>query len=117
MHFKIDENLPHAAADLIRSHDHDVHTVHDENLRGATDTFLYERCQTETRILITLDEGFADIRTYPPAESSGLIVLRPANQSREAVLRLLARTISVLTTEPIAQRLWIVEETRVRIRE
>jgi predicted nuclease of predicted toxin-antitoxin system len=115
--FKIDENLPQAAADLLRSHEHDVETVHDEHLRGAPDATLYARCQHEARILVTLDRDFADIRAYPPRDTPGLIVLRPANQSKEPVLRLLARTIPVLSTEPIAQRLWIVEESRVRIRE
>lgn len=117
MRFKIDENIPRAAADLLRSHDHDVQTVHDEHLAGATDAVLYDRCQSEARILITLDDDFADIRTYPPATSAGLIVLRPVHQSREAVLRLLTRTIPILNAEPIVKRLWIVEETRVRIRE
>lgn len=84
MRFKIDENLPQqASADLLRSHKHDVETVHN----------------------------------YPPAQAPGLIVLRPATQSKERVLRLLARTVPVLSAEPIARRLWIVEETRVRIHE
>ncbi len=118
MRFKIDENLPQqASADLLRSHKHDVETVHEEDLGGAPDNTVYERCQREKRILVTLDQDFADIRNYPPAQAPGLIVLRPAIQSKERVLRLLARTVPVLNAEPIARRLWIVEETRVRIHE
>ena len=94
-----------------------MHTVHEERLGGAADSLIIDRCRQERRVLITLDQDFADIRAYPPSESLGLIVLRPGVQSIEAVLRLLARTVPVLQNEPIANRLWIVEETRVRVRE
>lgn len=113
---KVDENVPVEAAALLRAAGHDCQTVYDEALGGAPDPRVIERCRTEGRALLTLDLDFADIRTYPPADYPGIIVLRPAEPDRERVLRLVVRTLPVLRQEPVAQRLWIVEEDRVRIR-
>ncbi len=77
---------------------------------------VFAQCQTEQRVLITLDLDFADIRAYPPAEAAGIVVLRPFEPDRERVLRLMARILPLFATEPIVQRLWIVEEDRIRIR-
>ena len=34
-----------------------------------------------TRMIVTLDRGFADIRRYPPGSHSGIVVLRLADES------------------------------------
>lgn len=116
MRFKLDENLPIEATRLLRSGGHDAHSVHDEQLSGAGDGSVAQVCQAEQRILITLDLDFADIRAYPPSLYSGLIVLRLARQDRDSVLAIAPRLLELLRTEPISQRLWIMDETRTRIR-
>ena len=73
-------------------------------------------CQREKRALITLDTDFADIRAYPPQEFPGLIVLRLHGQEKTHVLEILDHLMRVLSSEPLEQHLWIVEETRIRIR-
>jgi predicted nuclease of predicted toxin-antitoxin system len=113
---KIDENLPIDAAALLREAGQDCHTVYDEALAGAPDQRVIDTCRAEGRALLTLDLDFADLRTYPPADHPGIIVLRPAEPDKEHVLRLLARTLPVLEREAVVHSLWIVEETRVRIR-
>ena len=65
MNFKLDENLPVEAADLMRKAGHDVKTVPDEKLQGARDPLLLDRCIAEDRVLVSLDTEFADIRAYP----------------------------------------------------
>jgi predicted nuclease of predicted toxin-antitoxin system len=114
--FKLDENMPLDAAGLLRQAGHDCHTVYDEALTGARDEQVIVACRTGGHVLVTLDLDFADIRLYPPADSPGAIVLRPAEPDAERVMRLLARAIKVLETEPIERRLWIVEEDRIRVR-
>jgi predicted nuclease of predicted toxin-antitoxin system len=113
---KVDENLPIDAAALLRGAGHECQTVYDEALAGAPDQRVIDTCRAEGRTLLTLDLDFADLRTYPPAEYPGIIVLRPAEPDKEHVLRLLARTLPVLEHEAVVHSLWIVEETRVRIR-
>ena len=116
MRFKFDENLPSDLGDLLRAEGHDAHSVHDEHMRGAADSSIAKVCQEEQRTLITLDLDFADISTYPPQDYHGIIVLRLSRQDRDTVLALMPRILTLLQAEPVTQRLWIVDETRTRIR-
>ena len=116
MRFKFDENLPSDLGALLRRDGHDAHSVLDENLRGAADPSIAKVCQDEQRILVTLDLDFAHIQNYPPRDYHGIIVLRLARQDRETVLAIIPRILALLQTEPIAQRLWIVDDHRTRIR-
>lgn len=116
MRFKVDQNLPVEVAEALRTAGRDADTVDDESLAGASDRKLAEYASTERRAIVSLDVGFADIRAYPPSEHPGLMVLRPAHQEKGNVLRLIARVIPLLEREPLAGRLWIVDERRVRIR-
>jgi len=116
MKFKLDENLPIEATTLLRDRGHDAHSVRDEQLRGAADFSIAQVCQREQRILITLDLDFANIRHYPPSHCCGIIVLRLARQDRESVLRIVPRILELLKTEEVARHLWIMDESRTRIR-
>ena len=100
----------------MRGGGHECQTVFEEHLGGAGDAPLYERCRREGRILLTLDLDFADIRAYPPAESPGIVVLRPAEPDRDRVLQLIRQLLPALDREAVAQSLWIAEESRIRIR-
>jgi predicted nuclease of predicted toxin-antitoxin system len=117
MRFKVDENLPVEVAQLFREAGHEATTVLDQHLGGSGDALVASICQQETRVLVTLALDFADIRTYPPARYAGGIVLRLRRQDKPHVLAVCARMVSLLAQEPLAQRLWIVEENRIRIRE
>ena len=86
-----------------------------QRLSGADDPTIGSVCLREGRILVTLDLDFADIQTYPPSRYPGFVVLRLSRQDKAGVLSMLARTIPLLTGEPVAGRLWIVEEHQVRI--
>jgi predicted nuclease of predicted toxin-antitoxin system len=115
--FKLDENLPRDAEALRHAAGHDVHTVLDEHLGGNPDPRVLDACRTESRVLITFDLDFSDIRLYPPASHSGVWLLRPHTQSVDNTLVLLKGVFVVLETESVHSRLWIVEPGQVRIRE
>jgi len=117
MRFKVDENLPLDASQLLQQAGHDALTIHDQQLVGRPDSQVVAACQSEERALLTLDLDFSDIRTYPPADYFGIIVLRPRTQAKPAVLSLVGQLIPLLGVEPLAGNLWIVQETGVRIRE
>jgi predicted nuclease of predicted toxin-antitoxin system len=116
MRFKVDENLPVEAADLLRQNHYDAMTILEQQMAGQPDEIIADACQRERRALITLDLDFSDIRCYPPENYAGIIVLRPANQGLGAVLRLVQRLLPLLAKEPLAGLLWVVDEHRVRIR-
>jgi len=66
MKFKIDQNLPIEAADLLMAAGHDAMTVYQQSLGGASDERIVDACKDEGRILITADLDLSDIRRYPP---------------------------------------------------
>jgi predicted nuclease of predicted toxin-antitoxin system len=117
MRFKVDENLPVEVAQLLQEAGHEAATVLDQHLGGKNDRTLATICQREARALVMLDLDFADIRTYPPADYAGMVVLRLQRQDKPHILEVFARVIPLLLQEALAQRLWIVEENRLRIRE
>lgn len=117
MRFKLDENVPRAVVELLRNAGQDVETVLEEGLGGTNDTKLIEACRAESRTLVTLDLDFADVRRYPPARFDGIWVLRPPHQDVPQLVSAVQGALSLLPTEPVAGRLWIVERNRVRVRE
>jgi predicted nuclease of predicted toxin-antitoxin system len=116
MKFKIDENLPVEVAEVLRQAGYEAATVYDQGLAGEVDRTLALVCQSEQRVLITLDTDFADIRTYPPAEYPGLVVLRLKQQDKASLLKVVARLVKALSTEELERYLWIVDERRIRVR-
>lgn len=86
MRFKVDENLPVEVAEMLRQAGHDAATVLEQHLGGSDDAQLAALCQLESRILVTLDMDFSDIRSYPPTEYPGLVVLRLRQQDKPHVL-------------------------------
>ncbi len=115
MKFKIDENLPVEISGLLRSQEHDSTSVFEEQLHGSPDSILTGVCIRENRILITLDLDFADILSYPPEKMPGIVVLRIIRQDKNHILETVQRIIDLLNKETLEHRLWIVEESRIRI--
>lgn len=115
--FKVDENLPVEVAELLQQVGYDAATILEQSLTGEKDLRIATVCQHEKRALITLDVDFADIRAYPPAEFSGLIVMRLNKQDKHTVLRIVQALIKTLKAEEVDRRLWIVSEDQIRIRE
>ena len=116
MRFKVDENLPVELAEELRLAGYDAVTVAEQKLTGSTDSTLSGVCRSEGRAFVTLDLDFADIRTYPPEEYSGLVVLRLTRQDKLHLLNVIQKVLEVIGSEPLEGRLWIVDEMRIRIR-
>jgi predicted nuclease of predicted toxin-antitoxin system len=114
--FKIDENLPTTAAEILREAGFDAETVADEDLAGSDDAVLATRARMEGRILVNLDLDFANIQAYPPGEHPGIIVLRLRSQDRATVIAYVRRLTSALGRRKPAGELWIVEGNRIRFR-
>ena len=116
MNFKIDENLPIELALLFRECGHECDTVFDEQVEGRPDSIVLANALADDRIIVTLDFYFADIRFNPPAKSPGCVVLHLRSQSKSNVMNVMRRAIDHLKSETIRNRLWIIDETSIRIR-
>ena len=87
-----DANVPAGVVSYMR---HDLgwdvlHVIEHDDLRRASDYRHYELARQLQRTLITLDRDYLDDRRFPPAESSGLIVVWAPNEM------LLSRTMAEL---------------------
>lgn len=115
--FKLDENLDPRWGEPLVDAGHDVSTVAEQLMGGASDRALAGRCREEQRCLVTLDVGFAQIVDYPPSEHAGLVVLRhpaPTLTGMRDLVRLLVRA---LERESPVGRLWILEPGRLRVHQ
>jgi predicted nuclease of predicted toxin-antitoxin system len=69
---KVDENLPESALRVVRAAGHDVDTVRDEGLVGATDPDVMKAAVESRRMVFTLNRGFApgpvELRPGPGTE-------------------------------------------------
>lgn len=117
MRFKLDENLPCELAALFRTARHDAVTVLDQGLGGARDPDLASACVREGRAIVTLDTDFSDIRAYPPGAYSGIVVFRLENQARDHILEIGSRFLQALSGASLAGQLWVVEESKIRVRD
>ena len=70
------------AAEMLRRVGHDVAMVWDKELGGASNPRFTAVCQQERRALIKLDLNLTGIRSFPPGEYPGLIVLRLQGQDK-----------------------------------
>ena len=116
MQFKIDENLPDELAILFRSEGWDASTVAEQQLSGTLDPQLARICAAEERILVTYDRGFSNIKRYELHGSPGVIVFRLKRQDTPYLLGVAGRLVIALREHEPRNELWIVRDTRIRIR-
>jgi predicted nuclease of predicted toxin-antitoxin system len=114
--FKLDENLPVECAALLRTQGHEASTVREQGHSGADDAFLFAECLREDRVLITLDLDFSNVLSYPLDDSPGRVVIRLTNQDKGSVSSAIERMIALISSESLSNRLWVIEEARIRIR-
>lgn len=116
MRFKIGENLPGEIAIDLRALGYDADTVFDESLPGAQDPVLMRAVSAEKRVLLTLDKGIANLKSYPVEEHSGLVLFRPARYGRRVVLAFIRERLPSLLELELEGRLTVVGPTRIRLR-
>ena len=111
----MDQNLSQYLRDDLIKLKHDVDTVLDQGLSGATDREVIKAATSHDRILFTLDTDFLDLKTYPPDSHRGVIVFRPPRQGALAVAKFVLAFVHSADLAKHYRRTTIVERTRARI--
>ena len=117
MKIKLDENIDPRAKEILAQHGHQVFTVAEEGLSGASDAVIADAAMREGMCLVTLDLGFANVLRYPPEMYAGIVVLRHPHLTVKGLLNLVCQLADLLKEDNPLGKLWIVEPGRLRIWE
>jgi predicted nuclease of predicted toxin-antitoxin system len=112
---KLDENVPDSVGTILREAGHDVAVARDEQLAGVPDDRLLAVATAEGRVLVTFDRGFANVIQHPPTGTAGIVVIRLSEQTLPRVRQVAVTLAGLLTSERVAGRLWVLNESRLRI--
>jgi predicted nuclease of predicted toxin-antitoxin system len=115
MKIKLDENLPASLAPILKSLQHDVHTIADENLTGRTDSEIWEAVQREQRFLITQDLDFSDIRQFLPGTHYGILLVRLRDPDRQSLIFRLREIFRHEQVNTWARCFVVVTEHKIRV--
>jgi predicted nuclease of predicted toxin-antitoxin system len=116
--FLVDASLPRAAGDVIRAHGHQATDVRDIGLGTASDQDIADHARGHQLALITGDQDFGNVLAFPPADYFGLVIIRPPDRARTAViLSLVEQFLNDATVmASLSGRLVVVEPGRIRCR-
>ncbi len=81
MRILVDENIPLKTVAALRAAGHDVLDVRGTADQGIDDPRLWQICQSQNRLLVTTDKGFAQ-RRHEPHHGVVIVRLRQPNRDR-----------------------------------
>lgn len=113
--FKVDEDLPHDVAVLLREAGHDAATVTQEGLTGTSDHALWQRTQQENRCLLTADKGFANARSFPPGTHAGIVLCRMPRESRAGYLELIRSLLAGFDMDSVTGAIVVATPEAIRV--
>ena len=86
----VDENIPLVSVAWLKDSGHDVLDIRGTTEQGLTDELLWEKVQSENRLLITTDKGFAARR----GESHyGILIVRLRQPNEQKIHARIAQAI------------------------
>jgi len=117
MKLKLDENLSRHLKPVLADLGHDTSTAADENLLSKPDVQVAASAARESRILLTLDVEFADLRKYPPGSHPGIILFRPRALGPLHVNRFIEEFVRATDLAALSGCIAVVEPHAVRVRQ
>lgn len=116
MKIKTDEDLPWAAAKLLRQRGYECDTVLEEQLGGTKDPQLWPLVQAHGRFLVTADKGFANVRQFPPGAHRGVLMLRPNEDGIRPIPDLLEAVLAQIDLKSLAGTIAAATPKGLRVR-
>src|SRR5437660_11963178 len=80
---KVDENISRRGVELLKTAGHDVTTVVEQGLQGASDEAVLDAAADEKRVLVTLDRGFGQILPRAETGTPGIVGLECGKQTTQ----------------------------------
>lgn len=114
MRFLVDQCVYQTTIRFLRELGHDLVTAKELGLQRAADAPLLAKAVELSRIFLTRDLDFANLRDYPPASTAGIIILRIRPATADRVHAVLNEFLT-LGVSPIGA-LVIVDRNKYRVR-
>jgi predicted nuclease of predicted toxin-antitoxin system len=115
MKIKLDENLPHRLATLLKKFGHDVRTLYEEALTGHADAEVWKAAQKESRFLITQDLDFSDSRKFAPGSHHGILLIRLRSPNRRALIERIEELFQKEDVGEWARCFVVATERKIRV--
>jgi predicted nuclease of predicted toxin-antitoxin system len=116
MHIKVDEDVPPIAATWLQERGYEASTVVSQDMGGWSDEALWQIIQSHKQFLLTADEGFGDIRSYPPGSHAGVLLLRPDEDGIRHILDLLELVLVQFDLSQLAGTIAVATRRGLRVR-
>jgi predicted nuclease of predicted toxin-antitoxin system len=118
MRFLVDANLPRSTLAAFARSGHQASHVNDVGLKDARDELIAQRARETQAAIVTRDLDFSDIRTYPPADYAGIVVMRVSDDTvATEIVQILERFLTrVEIVDQLPGHLAIVEAHQFRFR-
>ena len=117
MRFLLDECVSLPTQTFFRQSGYDCVTVHALGRSGTANGELLALAKTRHLILVTIDRGIGNLRTYPLGTHAGLIVLKvPRTDELAAIHRHLADALKTIPADQWAGSLLVIDRTKYRLR-
>ncbi len=120
LRFFADHFVSNAIMQTLREGGHEVMRLREHLPVESPDTVVIAQAQHLDAILLSLNEDFADIVTYPPADYQRIIALQVRNHP-EIIPQLMQRLQDYLSShadrEYYRGKLLVVEVHRIRVRQ
>lgn len=114
MRLLLDENIPRSLFEHLIAQGHDVVSVA-VRMSGATDREVLQFATQEERVLVTVDQDFANILTFPQFTHAGILFLRSRVINPVVIKQLLDGALATVAPNRIYGRLVVVSSRHIRI--
>jgi predicted nuclease of predicted toxin-antitoxin system len=116
MRFLADMGVAMRIVEWLRSQGHDVRHLREERLQRMTDSDIFLKAATESRILLTFDLDFGEILALSGERRVSVVLFRLHNTRTPHVIERLKLALAQSKTVLETGSILVIEENRMRTR-